>query len=113
MTNLNTSTRADTYRLKLSSHRLAIETGRWHKPRPVTRNERKCILCNTLEDEFHFLLECELYKDLRIRYIKPFFRNRPNIPKMNELLSCEDPSVNRNLAAYTFKAMERRNTILY
>ena len=39
-------------RLRTSSHRLAIETGRWTTP----RFERKCQLCNTLEDEFHFML---------------------------------------------------------
>jgi hypothetical protein len=138
MAELNTSTRASTFRLfanfnfskylaqvkikkyrsaltrlRLSSHRLAIETGRWHKPQAIPRNERKCILCNSLEDEFHFLLECELYKDLRIRYIKPYFRKRPNIPKFIELFSCEDQSINLNLAIYTFKAMERRNEFLY
>ena len=77
--NINNSTRAKTYklfcdfgfksylnnvnirkyrfaltRLRVSSHRLDIETGRWHKPNKIPRNDRKCQLCNSLEDEFHF-----------------------------------------------------------
>ena len=52
-------------RFKVSAHRLAVEAGRWHKLNKIPYNERKCQLCNTLEDEFHFLLECPLYYDLR------------------------------------------------
>ena len=50
-------------RLRVASHRLEIETGRWHKPdrRPI--EERKCLFSNCLEDEFHFVLKCQLYPD--------------------------------------------------
>ena len=51
---------------RVSAHRLEVETGRWHKPVAVPFNERKCRTClNCLEDEFHFLLECPLYHELR------------------------------------------------
>ena len=51
-------------RLRISANRLEVKTGRWHKPVPL--NERKCRTClNCLEDEFHFLLECPLYNELR------------------------------------------------
>ena len=47
-------------RLRVSSRRLEIEAGRWCKPyKPV--NERKCKLCNCLEDEFRFVIECNFY----------------------------------------------------
>ena len=45
-------------RLSVSSHRLSVETGRRIKPKSIPLGERKCISCNTLEDEFHFVLEC-------------------------------------------------------
>jgi len=35
------------------------------KPTAIPFNERKCTLCLKVEDEFYFLLECPLYKDLR------------------------------------------------
>ena len=37
-------------RLRLSSHRLLIERGRWTS---IPRLDRKCTLCNENEDEYH------------------------------------------------------------
>ena len=51
-------------RLRLSSHRLEVEVGRWTKPNKTPYERRKCKDCNVLEDEFHFLFECPLYTDL-------------------------------------------------
>ena len=42
-------------KLRISSHKLLIETGRYEN---IPRNERVCNVCNckTIEDEIHFLL---------------------------------------------------------
>ena len=45
-------------RLRSSNHRLAIESGRWHKPHPTPVDERKCMLCDDIEDEYHFICIC-------------------------------------------------------
>jgi len=45
-------------KLRVSSHRLSIESGRWSKPNPTPLSERNCLFCNLLEDEYHFVLEC-------------------------------------------------------
>ena len=42
-------------RLKMASHRLHIETGRWTS---TDLTNRTCSYCNTLENEFHSLFEC-------------------------------------------------------
>ena len=45
---------------------LEIETGRYTKPKtPLT--DRLCKYCNysAIEDETHFLLNCDLYTDIR------------------------------------------------
>jgi len=39
---------------------LCIETGRWKKPICTPLDERKCILCYTVEDEFHYVCECKM-----------------------------------------------------
>ena len=46
----------------ISSHTLAIETGRHAKPK-IAKEERTCRYCNLddVEDEEHFLLKCPLY----------------------------------------------------
>ena len=38
-------------KLRLSSHRLLIESGRWNRPQPIPREQRLCAICNYLEDE--------------------------------------------------------------
>ena len=55
-------------RLRLSSHRLEVETGRWARPNAISFEERHCTPCHLLEDEFHFVLECSRYNDLRTIY---------------------------------------------
>ena len=42
-------------KLRMSLHRLHIETGRWSNRRTTPLNERTCINCNVIEDEFHFV----------------------------------------------------------
>ena len=46
--------------IRLSSHRLAIETGRWQN---IPRENRLCTYCNmgTIESESHFIFECQGY----------------------------------------------------
>jgi hypothetical protein len=44
---------------------LNIETGRFNN---INRNERFCFNCNknSIEDEYHFILECSRYNDFAI-----------------------------------------------
>ena len=50
-------------RFRLSNHKLEIELGR-HKRKPV--NERLCNMCNVIEDETHFLINCSKHDTERI-----------------------------------------------
>ena len=54
-------------RLRLISHRLFIERGRW---KSIPRLDRKCTLCNEVEDEYHVMLMCPRFAVLRKKYIK-------------------------------------------
>ena len=68
-------------RLRMSSHRLEIESGRWTRPNSTPLDDRKCNLCNILEDEFHFVLECNMFVELRKKYISRYYWNRPSMHK--------------------------------
>ena len=57
-------------RLRLMSHRLRIETGRW--TRPKTPLERRLCRCNAIQSEQHVLLECPLTAHLRNPYINGY-----------------------------------------
>jgi hypothetical protein len=58
---LSTDLRPYLSRLRLSSHSLRIQTGRYAGQR-LDRNQRKCLLCNNgdIEDEYHFVLICSI-----------------------------------------------------
>jgi len=79
--------RVNLSKLRMSSHRLNIETGRWARPTPIPLDQRKCTVCNKLEDEFHFILECTIYTELRSKYIPLYYRQRPNMYKFIELIT--------------------------
>ena len=96
-------------RLRVSSHRLMIETGRWQKPSSIPINERKCITCSTLEDEFHFVLECQLYKDLRQKFIHISYWHRPNMFKFITLINSENTKTIKNLGLFIFYAFKIKN----
>ena len=52
-------------KLRLSNHRLAIETGRYLRPYKKP-NERICPLCKKeAEDEKYFLVSCPGYQEKR------------------------------------------------
>ena len=72
------------------SHRLEVETGRWARPTAIPFEERRCTSCHSLEDEFHFVLECSRYNDLRTIDIPSYYRRRPNMLKLVELFQSEN-----------------------
>lgn len=97
-------------RFRLSSHRLEIERGRYLN---IPRMERKCKFCsqNTLENEYHFLLICPLYKDLRKKFLKPFYCSWPTLNKFDSLMSTTNKTELINLAKYVYFSMKLRNSI--
>ena len=100
-------------RLRTSSHRLEIESGRWARPLRKPIAERLCFFCNTSEDEYHFILECSVYNDLRSKYIKAKFWRRPNVLKFIELMTRKNKSDVRKLACFVQKYFALRNEFLY
>ena len=53
-------------RLRLMSHNLKIETGRWSR---IPRDKRVCICSdNLVQDEEHVLLQCSITRHLRNTY---------------------------------------------
>ena len=77
-------------RLVTSRHRLKIETRRPIIP----RENRICGICGKLDDEYHFLLECSVLKDIRQKYIPAFYWKRPSVFKCVQLLRSSGRSLN-------------------
>ena len=95
----------------MSSHNLLVETGRYHG---IIKADRKCLFCNlnTVEDEFHFILQCPVYNAIRKQYIKPYYYKRPSSFKLVQLLSTENVKDICNLCKYLYHATKLRNELL-
>ena len=89
---------------------LNIECGRWKN---VERNERLCELCSRIniydiEDEYHFLLCCHSYNDLRNKYIPSTVCTKEGFIN---LMSTKDENILFNLSAFIYHAMQRRESL--
>ena len=100
-------------KLRMSSHRLEIEAGRWVRPIRIPIAQRKCSVCNVIEDEFHFVLECQLYNDLRKTYIPKYYWRRPSMSKFVELLNSENRRYIRKLGSFIHQVFKLRSDVLY
>ena len=57
-------------RFKCSDHQLEIEKGRHKRPEKTPRERRFCRICDntSIETEKHFLTECKLYDQIKLKY---------------------------------------------
>ena len=97
-------------KIRLSSHNLFIESGRSQN---IPRSERICQLCNLdIEDEFHFVLKCPVYCDLRKKYIKQYYWRRPSVFKLVQLLSVNNVKELCSLGKFIRDAFKLRSSLL-
>ena len=108
---LCTSFKSLLYKYRTSAHKLNIESGRFLN---IPRNERKCQVCNLqdIEDEYHFILICPVYRDLRIQYIKSYYFRHPSMYKLVCLFDIKSVKVLTNLCKYLNAAQKRRQSLL-
>lgn len=100
-------------KIRLSSHNLHIETGRYGRNR-LPRHERMCQICdeNEIENEFHFMLKCSKYSQLRTRLIPVYYHRRPSMLKFTELIKCKNTKILNNLGQYICQAFEVRTNCI-
>ena len=98
-------------KMRTCSHSLNIHTGRYTR---LDRSLRLCQLCDIaeVEDEFHFIFKCTCYDQLRDRYIKRYYRNRPNMCKLIELFNTQNQSEVYLLCKYITEALKVRNSLI-
>ena len=102
-------------KFRLSDHKLLIESGRHCKP-PTPVNDRLCTLCQlqAIEDEIHFLIDCNFYQNLRFPLmqlatnINPYFNYLCSIDKFIFLMCNPNLSIVNQTAYFIYKAMQLR-----
>jgi hypothetical protein len=105
---------AKSYNYKFSFHIFFSQTFVcWSRPATTPVNERLCNFCNVLEDEYHFIIECKLYDELRHKYILSKYWRRPNMYKFIDLMNNENQMIVRMLGTFMHTAFKKRNEILY
>jgi len=111
----NRSLRIILCKFRISCHDLAIERGRYKN---LKVEERVCS-CNgtSVEDEFHFLMECPLYNSLRqsffnwITTVNKNYCKLPSKAKFIWLLSNENSDICQNLSKFILQAKEKRDLL--
>ena len=63
---------------------------------------------NDIEDEFHFVLICPFYQQLRTQYISRYYYSHPSMLKFVQLLNSSGNTLKR-LSIYITKAFAARN----
>ena len=96
---------------RISAHKLSIEKGR-HSG--IARDNRLCKCCsrNDIEDEYHFILVCPCYLDLRQKLIKKFYFYKPSVFKLVKLLSINNVKELCRLGKFLQQASILRNELL-
>ena len=101
-------------RFRCSGHRLAIESGRYEN---ILLENRTCVLCEKLnviviEDEYHFLLFCPTFQQLRETYINKKYWDVPTFQLFIELMSSSETNTITSLSCFIYKAERLRNSLL-
>ena len=86
-------------KFRISFHNLAIERDRYKK---IDKKNRICLICwdsKTVEDEYHFLMECPLYSNEREKVFVTSISNCANFSDLSEknLYGYFQMNVNRSI----------------
>ena len=94
-------------KLRLGSHHLLVERGRWNN---TNFENRKCLICNEIEDEFHFVINCVKFHDLRVKYLPKSLYIKPSMFKFISLLNSRNESKLRKLGLFLHFAFKKYTT---
>ena len=114
LTSGNSTNRKDLMKIRISNHKLRIETGRYNQ---TPHNDRFCPVCNSgiIEDEFHFLLHCPKYSIPREKFYNQIQQNFVDFNQLSctelvlKLMNSQNFSVNSLL----LKFVSLRNDLRY
>lgn len=102
-------------RFRVSSHKLAIETGRHHREK-VPVHKRICAFCKDqlIDDEIHFLVQCEYNKEERntlYHYAKthiPDISSKSNIELFCKLMKSDSAELQSALGKFLHICFNKR-----
>ena len=103
-------------KLRLSNHKLNIDTGRYGK---ISRCDIICPVCGLdIEDEIHFLFDCLKYSSIRDDFFNkienkiPNYKHIPISTLIIQLMNSTDYYLNKQLVQYVTSCLEMRDNSL-
>ena len=100
-------------KLRISNHKLNIETGRYDK---ISMCDRICPVCSLdIEDEIHFLFDCPKYSSTRDNFFNkidnriPNYKHIPISTLIIQLINSFDYYLNKLLVQYVTSCLEMRD----
>jgi hypothetical protein len=95
----------------LSDHQFLIEIGRYLK---IPRDQRLYVICNVLEDEFHFSSECKRNtnnRNILYQYFQNMYSNFLELnheEKLTRILNPSTPEQIRTVTSFIRQSLEQR-----
>ena len=114
----NSKLRSAIAKFRTSAHSLEIERGRYAKPKtPVEK--QICNVCDhkAVEDEFHFLIQCPLYQEERIKMFAAYDTEIGSINVLSDvekfilIMSTKSIKMLISLGSFIANSMEKRDTL--
>ena len=104
-------------KLRISSHKLRTETGRYDN---IPLVERLCNLCNCnrIEDETHFLLDCPSFSSIRKMFFSklepkiPFLQLQSRGSLLSHLMNSTDYFIDIQLISFISTCFELRDKLI-
>ena len=93
-------------KIRIGSHNLMIERGRWSKLELI---DRQCSTCFKLEDEYHVIVECPLYHNIRKTFLPKYLYCNPSMFKLIEFIDSAKGIELRNFGIYCHKICKYYN----
>ena len=94
----------------LSCFRMGVSNILSHRTRFNTHVQIVCPLCiECEEDDVHFLLQCPVYYDLRLKYLFDRGNTPPNLNLFQLIMQCDEEMSIKKLSLYLYYAFKRRN----
>ena len=85
-------------RFRTRNTKLPVEVGRWNG---TPFDERICTLCqDDVGDEYHYILSCKSFKEIRPKFIRQHYLVRPNTQKFKKLINSENTDELRKLCQF-------------
>ena len=99
-------------KFRLGSHNFLIERGRWQCPK-LEYLSRICSECKDIEDEFHVVLKCFRYLNLRKQYLPKHLYEKPSMYKFIQFLNTANGTTLKRFGLFCHKVLiEYRNNFI-